>query len=109
MPSSDYSNAVGGGLKLKGAKDAGVKKHKKKKKTNVDLDESTSTIKDKTEQSVEKFSAQRALAEEEEEVDNEIRVQQQEADVKEYGKTEAQRRHEERRKKRVFPRSRAFT
>ncbi|KAG8626815.1 hypothetical protein KVT40_005760 [Elsinoe batatas] len=32
MPSSDYTSAVGGGLKLKGAKDAGIDKKKKKKK-----------------------------------------------------------------------------
>ena len=31
MPSSEYRNAVGGGLKLKGAKDSGVSKTKKKK------------------------------------------------------------------------------
>ncbi|KAK3081696.1 hypothetical protein LTR53_020455, partial [Teratosphaeriaceae sp. CCFEE 6253] len=33
MPSSDYGNAISGGLKMKGAKDAGVKKPKKKKST----------------------------------------------------------------------------
>ncbi|KAF2220408.1 hypothetical protein BDZ85DRAFT_251752 [Elsinoe ampelina] len=32
MPSSDYTSAIGGGLKLKGAKDAGIDKKKKKKK-----------------------------------------------------------------------------
>lgn len=96
MPSSDYGNAVGGGLKLKGAKDAGVKKHKKKKKHNTE-----DAVEGEKELQIEKSDAQKALAEEDD-VDGGDEVERRrEEDVKEYGKTEAQRRHEERRKKRV--------
>ena len=94
MPSSDYTNAVGGGLKLKGVKDAGVKKHKKKK-AKADAVESKPVEGEQDEQS----AIQTALAEEE--GDGNTVLTQAEADVKEFGKTEAQRRHEERRRKRV--------
>lgn len=99
MPSSEYGNAVGGGLKLKGAKDAGVKKHNKKKKPKADSSEPKPTDEAEKEQRVEQTTLQKALADEEEKGDG--IVAQQEAEVKEYGKTEAQRRHDERRKKRV--------
>ena len=101
MPSSDYGNAVGGGLKLKGgAKDAGVKKHKKKKTAKVlpEVDENGEktqdlavVAKDGTEEdgieppAVDEGKVARELA----------------AEVRELGKTEAQRRHEERKRKRV--------
>lgn len=99
MPSSEYGNAVGGGLKLKGAKDAGVKKHKKKK-PKADSGEPKPTDEAEKEQRVEQTKLQKALAEEEKKKGDEV-ADQQEAEVKEYGKTEAQRRHDERRKKRV--------
>ena len=99
MPSSDYGNAVGGGLKLKGAKDAGVKKRKKSHKPKME----TAT---KAVEKVEKpddddeTALQRALAAEEQGSDGEV-VKKKESEVKEYGKTEAQRRFEERRRKTV--------
>ena len=97
MPSSDYASAVGGGLKLKGAKDAGVKKHKKKK-PKPDTEEAKPTGEEG-----DKSFVQRALAEEEDGDDAERTVvtKQQEQEARELGKTEAQRRHEERRRKRV--------
>ena len=62
MPSSDYSNAVGGGIKLKGTKDSGVdKKNEKKKKPKAETIESKETPEEDAEQSV----VQKALAEEE--------------------------------------------
>lgn len=95
MPSSDYSNAVGGGLKLKGAKDAGVKKHKKSKKAKAVDGEST-------EKSSEQTALQVALADEERlDGENGTAREIRETEVKEYGKTEAQKRQEERRRKRV--------
>lgn len=100
MPSSDYTNAVGGGLKLKGAKDAGVKKHKKKK---LKPEAGSAKVPDTNqEQGGENSTAlQKALADEE----GDDGVQQQElAKVDKdtgAGKTEAQRRHEEIRRKRV--------
>ncbi|KAK4546804.1 hypothetical protein LTR36_001536 [Oleoguttula mirabilis] len=98
MPSSDYGNAVGGGLKLKGAKDAGVKKHKKKeKKAKQSVTEGT----DKPPE--EETALQKVLAEEEQEGDagGDVVAKQRESETKDYGKTEAQRRHEERRRKRL--------
>lgn len=96
MPSSDYGNAVGGGLKLKGAKDAGVKKSKRKeKKVKAFAPEDVEKLPEQT-------ALQDALAEEENAAgDNDALSKQRETEVKDYGKTEAQKRHEERRRKRV--------
>jgi len=96
MPSSDYGNAVGGGLKLKGAKGAGIKK-KKRKTTTTKVSESEP--KEQQQQSEGNGVLQKALAEEEK--DDDGAITRREAEVKEYGKTEAQKRHEERRRKRV--------
>lgn len=94
MPSSDYSSAIGGGLKLKGA---GVDKKKKKKskpKTAVEGENKEEAAGSTAEK--ESTALQKALAEEEDEVEK-----PQDSEVNTFGKTEAQRRHEERRKKRV--------
>lgn len=92
MPSSDYGNAVGGGLKLKGgAKDAGIKKHKKKKPKVAEDDrviEEDST-----------FGTE--LAKLEEGTIEPANKPEEEEAPREYVKTAAQRQHEERRKKRV--------
>lgn len=103
MPSSDYSNTVGGGLKLKGAGGVDKKKKKKKAKKPAEEDENEQAAKEDTipaEEDGEGQSAalQKALAEEEN-IGREERDAAKE--VSEYGKTEAQRRFEERRKKRV--------
>ena len=94
MPSSDYASAVGGGLKLKGAKEAGVKKFKKKKAKSIEAKPSENEAAD-TDPAIRK-----ALAEEEKSVDD-TADKAREEDIGEFGKTEAQRRHEERRRKRV--------
>lgn len=102
MPSSDYSNAVGGGLKLKGSS-GGIDKKKKKKKSKP-AEESEKKVEVQQpeqpaeEDSIEQTALQKALADEE---GDRRDGKASEADVKEYGKTEAQRRFEERRKKRV--------
>lgn len=97
MPSSDYSNAVGGGLKLKGA--GGVDKKKKKKKAKKENEADGDSKQAKTSDANSAQTAlQKALADEEEDQSNDRAAEE---DVKEYGKTEAQRRFEERRKKRV--------
>lgn len=93
MPSSDYSNAVGGGLKLKGAKDAGVKKKKSKRPKLSQSEAPDKQLEDHT-------ALQEALAEEEKDGAGAVSGER-EAEVKQYGKTEAQKRHEERRRKRV--------
>ena len=94
MPSSDYGNAVGGGLKLKGAKNAGIKKKTKKSQTSKSSDTAITTIDKEQPENV-----QKALAEEDD--GGEEGALTKEEDVKQYGKTEAQRRFEERRRKRV--------
>lgn len=107
MPSSDYSNAVGGGLKLKGAGGGGVDKKKKKKKAKKPTEkenekedgareEGQEDVKQDDGQST---ALQKALAEEEKTTGKDSDAA--ETEVREYGKTEAQRRFEERRKKRV--------
>lgn len=94
MPSSEYGNAVGGGLKLKGAKDAGVKKAKKKKKPPPD------SVGPKDGETLEKKDADQAIVErehsDEEESKQDEAVKSPEADPKQSGRTELQRRHEER-------------
>ncbi|KAK5726267.1 hypothetical protein LTR17_012887 [Elasticomyces elasticus] len=93
MPSSDYSSAVGGGLKLKGAKDAGIKKKKKKSKPSEHA-----TAASEAEPS-EQTALQKALADEE--TGLEATGKEREAETRQFEKTEAQVRHEERRRKRL--------
>ena len=109
MPSSDYKNAIGGGLKLKGVKDAGVDKKKKKKKPKPDADDSKALAKSEEKEDAinngedadeDKNAVQKALADEEK-VNDVSASKWRDDEMKEYGKTEAQRRHEERRRKRV--------
>ncbi|KAK0336776.1 hypothetical protein LTR02_016248 [Friedmanniomyces endolithicus] len=92
MPSSDYSSAIGGGLKLKGAKDAGIKKKKKSKPAEP----TSSTVEA---QSSDDTVLQKAIADEE--TNLEASGVEREAESKQYGKTEAQKRHDERRRKRL--------
>ncbi|KAK0276965.1 hypothetical protein LTR91_013839 [Friedmanniomyces endolithicus] len=94
MPSSDYSSAVGGGLKLKGAKDAGIKKKKKKK--SKPAEPTNSKVEEK---SSDDTALQNALADEETSL--EASGVEREGETKQYGKTEAQKRHDERRRKRL--------
>ncbi len=91
MPSSDYTSAVGGGLKLKGAKDAGIKKKKSKPAGSTSSKAEAQVSDDK--------ALQKALADEETSL--EATGVEREAETKQYGKTEAQKRHDERRRKRV--------
>lgn len=108
MPSSDYANAVRGGLKLKGAKDSGgVKKHKKKEKKQQPSKSDAATPLTDTNRAEEEEKAESALQKallDEDGLDEDAMegdgagALRSESGV---GKTEAQRRHEERRKKRV--------
>nr|POE47843.1 uncharacterized protein c31g5.21 [Quercus suber] len=100
MPSSDYANTVGGGLKLKGVKDAGVTKHKKKRKDKslalvkrTDADKSTSLAQDEP-------GERRGREEVTMPGTDQDPVRRREDSAgRQFGKTEAQRRHEERRRK----------
>lgn len=102
MPSSDYSSAIGGGLKLKGSS-SGIDKSKKKKKksskptTESDNNEKPATKDPETSQS----ALQKALAD-----TDDTSKSPDATEITTYGKTEAQRRYEERRKKRVGSTSR---
>lgn len=89
MPLSEYGDSVGGGLKLKGVKDGRVKKHKKKKVAVAPADprEDKSTTDMPTQEEVP------------DETDHSQQVEKQ--STNRYGKTEAQLRHEERRRKMV--------
>jgi protein FAM32A len=89
MGSDDYSSAIGGGLKLKGAKPAGINKKKKKNKSKDKVTEGASESK--------KSALQKAL--EDEEAD--VRAEDSEEGSMGDGKTEAERKHEEMRRKRV--------
>ncbi|PNS16598.1 hypothetical protein CAC42_98 [Sphaceloma murrayae] len=97
MPSSDYTSAVGGGLKLKGAKDAGIDKKKKKKKRTADATHDKETP---TNESLESEKAQQS------------RVVSKSTDKspvsrdQDTEKTEAERKYEEVRRKRLEERLR---
>lgn len=110
MPSSEYASAVSGGLRLKGA---GIDKKKtKKKKPPPSAERSKPEIEagstaNKEEQEIKRLDTdndptalQQALADEEEKA-KEAAAKLQDVEGRDYGKTEAQRRYEQRRKKRV--------
>ena len=107
MPSDDYA-AIGGGLKLKGSKPAGITKKKKKPKTHIDGTSSTS--KDAASDGAKggKSALQRALEDEDIDMSQAGRGQKlDEARLKELdprgndGKTASERQYEETRRKRV--------
>jgi protein FAM32A len=122
MPASDYTSIVSGGLKLKGgAKDAGIKKKKKsssssKKKSAVEPAKEEGEAASEENKPADNSSSSTALArqaqideDDEEEQALERRRSRSSSAVPSYnnnsstgtGKTEAQRRHEEIKRKRV--------
>lgn len=128
MPASDYTSTVSGGLKLKGgAKDSGIKKKKKSsgKKKEKSAAETTTTTKDEGDRSEEtkppaesssRSKSALALARQAQDEDDEEEEQAQRSRSRSRsgsavpannmntvgtGKTEAQRRHEEIKRKRV--------
>lgn len=96
MPSSEYTSA-GGGLKLKGAKNAGIEKKRKKKSSKSSaVAAAASSSKDAT------------PAKDTTDPENTTDLEQREKNKEEKlipddGKTEYERRHEETRRKRVSP------
>lgn len=108
MPPSDYTS-TGGGLKLKGAKDANVdKKRNKKKKKTKDKDRTASISKDPSPHPPDPEAADKSTSSSSKAAqalqDEEESIQTQDVsarEVRDFGKTEAQRRHEERRRKTV--------
>lgn len=103
MGKDDYSS-TGGGLKLKGSKPLGVEKKRKKK---VPASTSTTLAKDTLQEKSDTASSlQAALLEEHQTMSREDGKAEDEADPKrneldEIHKTEAERRHEEMRRKRL--------
>lgn len=97
MGTEDYTASVGGSLKLKGVKDSKVTKQKSKKKNKKPKDEPTDNSAE--EAKAKEQALDRALASEEEERDGDDAQRQEE--IRGVGKTEAEMRHEERRRKRV--------
>ena len=97
MGTEDYTASVGGSLKLKGVKGSKVTKHKGKKKNKKPKDDTNDAA---TEGAKTKEQAlDEALAsEEEKEMEDDIGRQEE---IRGVGKTEAEKRHEERRRKRV--------
>ncbi|KAH0398635.1 hypothetical protein KCU89_g7033, partial [Aureobasidium melanogenum] len=96
MPSSEYTSA-GGGLKLKGAKNAGIEKKRKKKSSSSKssaVAAATSSSKDAT--------PAKETTDPENTTDLEQREKnKQESLIPDDGKTEYERRHEETRRKRL--------
>ena len=114
MPSSDYTG-VGGGLKLKGAKNAGVDKKRKKKKAPT----SPKTDNHPTSEASRDEGLRKALQDEDTVESAKEKEQEDKATFNAPGsephtsggvfaKTEAERRHEERRRKKVCQ-SRSFS
>jgi len=103
MGKDDYSS-TGGGLKLKGSKPSGVEKKRRKK---VSASTTTTTVKDTSEEKPGTASTlQAALMEEHDTMSRELGKADEDADSKrneldEIHKTEAERRHEEMRRKRL--------
>ena len=103
MGKDDYSS-TGGGLKLKGSKPSGVEKKRKKK---VPASTTTTVIKETSQEKPDTASTlQAALLEEHETMSREVSKTDEDADSKrneldEIHKTEAERRHEEMRRKRL--------
>ena len=103
MPASDYTSTVSGGLKLKGgAKDAGVKKKSKKSKSSKEKAAPKPTSQDGQEAGDSKTNdTDLALATTHSDRDATPSEQPGSSGT---GKTEAQRRHEEIKRKRVSSR-----
>ncbi|KAH8600949.1 hypothetical protein B0O99DRAFT_649019 [Bisporella sp. PMI_857] len=101
MPSDDYASAVGGGLKLKGVKDSGVKKKKKKKASKGDPSisgEQASALQKALAGEDEDAGKQQGGKEGEDPSEDELRTLDHRGND---GKTAAERAHEEMRRRRL--------
>ncbi|KAM0703748.1 hypothetical protein Q7P35_009687 [Cladosporium inversicolor] len=105
MPASDYTSTISGGLKLKGgAKDAGVKKKSKKSKSSSSKDKAPkpSTLQEGEEAEGSDSKTPNAdLALSTTHSDRDATPSEQQPSSSGTGKTEAQRRHEEIKRKRL--------
>ena len=101
MPSSDYTAATGGALKFKGSNIAKKKKKKPKLAPKVEAPKDSSATPD-ADKAVAESSTESTLSKNLRDEDESLR-QEIEKDIKQYGrnKTEAERRFEEQRRKRL--------
>lgn len=97
MPADDYSSAVGGGLKLKGSKPTGIGKRKKKDKSKIAEANATEGSREGGEDAL----IQKSGIVGEDIDEKELAKLEQEAYAPGDGKTEAERKHEEMKRKRV--------
>lgn len=95
MPGEEYNSAVGGGLKLKGSKPSGISKKKKKSKI-AKTDGTNGSRETETSDRAKKKDAIR-----EDIGEDELARLEDEAYAQDNGKTEAERKHEEMKRKRV--------
>lgn len=102
MPASDYTSTISGGLKLKGgAKDAGVKKKSKKTKSSKDKVAPKPSIPQEGEGAGDSKTPNTDLALSTTHSDRDATPSEQQPSSSGTGKTEAQRRHEEIKRKRL--------
>ncbi|GAB7323780.1 hypothetical protein MBLNU13_g07236t1 [Cladosporium sp. NU13] len=103
MPASDYTSTISGGLKLKGgAKDAGVKKKSKKSKSSKDkAAPKPSTPQDGEAEAGDSKAPNADLALSTTHSDRDATSSKQQPSSSGTGKTDAQRRHEEIKRKRL--------
>jgi len=97
MPADEYTSAIGGGLKLKGAKPSGIKKKKSKKpkETTPTSDSKATALQDAL------AEEDAALAKQKDDEETPIGIEEDGDEDPFAGKTEAERRHEEMRRKRL--------
>ncbi|KXH60349.1 hypothetical protein CNYM01_01631 [Colletotrichum nymphaeae SA-01] len=107
MPLDDYASAVGGGLKLKGAKVTKPKKKKRRDKTDLeknletgDEEGSTALVKHREESAGDSKSKSKKKSEDPEE--DRTNDDDDEGSGRVVQKTEAERRYEERKRKRLL-------
>lgn len=109
MPKDDYTSAAGGGLRLKGVSGSKITKHKKKRPRQPETEKRASSAKPDAEASESQDPIQtdegkdkvltKTSPASEDKIDNHERSKDR-SEVR--GKTEAELRHEERRRKRVY-------
>ena len=104
MPADDYTAAVSGGLKLKGVSSSSkVSKSRKKKRPKAPESESTTNVRSEELKDEPTKDGEDATTEQDESTmdGGERPLENVEATTPQVGKTEAELRHEERRRKRV--------
>lgn len=107
MPKDDYTSVAGGGLRLKGVTDSKITKHKKKRPKHPETEKRSSSAKPDAEASESQepiHTDDKALTRTSGASDGENDSRERSVDRSEQrGKTEAELRHEERRRRRVCP------